>query len=295
MSNKVKALLAILVIVVFSGGTAPYVKLALTKIHPFTFTFLRFFLSFLIILPVFLYKIKPRFNKDNWKLIFLSLLSTSNIILFAIGIRLTMASVGQIIYSFTPLLVSLMSFFILREKISLKKILGVIIGFVGVNLIILMPLLSKTIAITNGLNTLLGNLLIFIGCIVYSYYTVLSKKFLKTYSPLWLTISFILTTALVSLIFIPLEYSSLKPLMFHLDITVLWPVIYVITIGTVMAYFLQQYAIDKATPLIASLMEYLFPASTLVWSYFILGEKLNFYLGIGLVLILSGAWLVTKS
>lgn len=294
MSNKTKALLAVLAIAVFSGGTAPYIKLALTKIPPFTFTFIRFFLSFLIILPIFLYKIKPKFNKDNWKLIYLSLLLTGNIILFAIGVRLTMASVAQIIYSFAPLLIFLMSFFTLREKITFRKILGVIIGFIGVNIIVTMPLFSKATTINNGSNALLGNLLIFIGCVGYSYYTVLSKKFLKVYSPLWLTISFILTTALVSLIFIPFEYSSLKPLMSYWDMSVLWPVIYVIVIGTVMAFFLQQYAIDKGTPLIASLMQYIFSPSTIIWSYFILGEKLNIYLGVGLSVILLGAWMVTR-
>ncbi|KKQ24267.1 MAG: hypothetical protein US40_C0002G0098 [Candidatus Roizmanbacteria bacterium GW2011_GWC2_37_13] len=294
MNNKTKALLAVLAIVIFSGGTSPYVKLALTKIPSFTFTFVRFFLSFLIILPLFLYRVKPRFKKNDFKLITLSLLQTGNIILFAFGVRLTMASVGQIIYSFTPILVALMSFYSLKEKISFKKILGIMIGFLGVNLIIMMPLFSKAIKISDEPGALFGNILIFVGCIGYSYYTVLSKKFLKTYSPIWLTIYFILTTALVSLIFIPYEFSSLRPLMFYLNTSVLWPVIYVITIGTVMAYLLQQYAIDRGTPLIASLMQYLFPASTLVWSYFILGERLNIYLAIGLVLILSGAWLVTK-
>jgi len=79
-----------------------------------------------------------------------------------------------------------------------------------------------------------------------------------------------------------------------INISVAWSVIYVILIGTVMAYLLQQYAIDRGTPLIASLMQYFFPASTLIWSYFILGEKLNMFLIIGVMLIFTGAWYVTR-
>lgn len=294
MSNKVKALLAVLAIVVFSGGTSPFVKLSLKTIPPFTFTFLRFFISFLMILPIFLYRVKPKFKRNDIKLIYLSLLQTGNIILFAFGIKLTMASVGQIIYSFTPILVSLMSFYSLKEKISFKKVLGIVIGFIGVNVIIAIPFFQNKNIVNNGSTVFLGNLLIFLGCIGYSYYTVLSKKFLKSYSPLWLTISFVLTTSLVSLIFVPFEITSLNNLISFFDMSIMWPVIYVIVIGTVMAYLLQQYAIDRGTPLIASLMQYLFPASTLIWSFFVLGETLNVYLIIGLILILSGAWIVTK-
>lgn len=293
MSSKSKAFLAVLAIVIFSGATSPYVKLALKTIPPMTFTFVRFFVSFLIILPLFLYRAKPRLNKISAKLFYLSLLQTVNIFLFAYGIKLTMASVGQIIYSFTPILVSLMSFYSLREKISFKKIIGVVLGFIGVNLIVAIPFFINKSS-SNASNAFLGNLLIFVGCISYSYYMVLSKKLLKTYSPIWLTVTFIFTTALLSLIFIPLELSSLKPLAFYLDPTILWPVFYVVIVGTVMAYLLQQYAIDRGTPLIASLMQYFFPASTLIWSYFILGEKLDVFLGAGLILILTGAWLVTR-
>lgn len=293
MSNKVKALLAVLAIVVFSGGTSPYIKLALETIPPMTFTFIRFFASFLIILPLFIYRAKPKFNKISRKLIYLSLLQTANIFLFAYGIRLTLASVGQIIYSFTPILVSLMSFYSLKEKIGLKKIIGVILGFIGVNLIVMIPFFTNKTS-GNASNAFLGNLLIFVGCISYSYYSVLSKKFLKTYSPMWLTIFFVFTTSLVSLFFALFEPSFIKVLTSIMASAVLWPVAYVILIGTVMAYLLQQYAIDRGSPLIYSLMQYLFPASTLIWSYFILREQLNIFLAIGITLILTGAWLVTR-
>lgn len=294
MRGKVKALIAILILTIISGGNTPYVKVALMTLPPFTFTFVRFLLSFLIIFPIFINRAKPKFKRNDMRLIYLSLLSTANIFIFAFGIRMTMASIGQTIYSLTPILVALMSIFALKEKINLKKIMGIIIGFIGVNLVIFIPILLESKTINNNIEAITGNLLILIGCICYSYYTVLSKKLLKDYSPIWLTTSFIFTTTLVSLIFVPLEFSTLKPVLFYLNKTLMISVVYVIILGTVVAYLLQQYAIDRGTPLIASLMQYFFPISTIIWSFFILGEKINIYLGIGLCLILSGAWIVTK-
>jgi drug/metabolite transporter (DMT)-like permease len=289
-SNRYKALLAVILIVILGGATSPYVKLAVEVIPPFTYTFIRFFLAFLLILPIFL-KSKPKFKKKDLSLVWLSLFSTFNIILFVFGIRLTLASAGQVIYSFQPIVVAVISYFLLKERITLKKIIGIVIGFLGVNLIILLPLLEKN---TFNKEALIGNLMILIGCLLFSYYTTASKKFLEKYSPLWLTISFIFTTAIVSLVFSMKELSSINYWFSNLTPAIIWAIVYVAVIGTVMAYFLQQYVIKKASPLIVSLTQYLTPGVTMVWSNMILGEKFSLSLIIGTAVILYGAWLVTR-
>jgi len=288
-SDRYKALLAVILIVILGGATSPYVKLAVEVIPPFTYTFIRFFLAFLLILPIFL-KSKPKFKKKDLSLVWLSLFSTFNIILFVLGIRLTLASAGQVIYSFQPIVVVILSYFLLKEKINLRKILGVIIGFIGVNAIIVLPIFDQSF-IKQGI---IGNLLIFFGCLSFSYYTVLSKKFSKRYSPLWLTISFIFTTTIVSLVFSMKELSSINYWFSNLTPAIIWAIVYVAVIGTVMAYFLQQYVIKKASPLIVSLTQYLTPGVTMVWSNMILGEKFSLSLIVGTAVILYGAWLVTR-
>jgi len=287
--DKYKAFLAIILITVLGGATSPYVKLAVKVIPPLTYTFIRFLLAFLLILPIFL-KSKPKFKKKDLSLVWLSLFSTFNIVLFAFGIRLTLASVGQVIYSFQPIVVAILSYFLLKEKFNRRKILGVIIGFIGVNTIIALPIFGQGF-INKGV---IGNLLIFIGCLSYSYYTVLSKKFSKRYSPLWLTIFFILTTTIVSLIFSMKELSSINYWFSNLTPAIIWAIIYVTVIGTIMAYFLQQYVIKYASSLIVSLTQYLAPGITMVWSNMILGEKFSLSLIIGTAIILYGAWLVTR-
>ena len=290
MNNKIKALLAILFVSVFAGANSPYVKLALKSIPPFSYTFVRFFLSLLLILPFFL-KTKPKFRKDSLRLVLLSLFSTLNIILFVFGIRLTLASIGQVIYSFQPIVVVIMSYFLLKEKITLKKIVGIVIGFFGVNLVIFLPLLDKNIF---NKEALLGNFLIMIGCLLFSYYTTASKKFLEKYSPLTLTTAFIFTTALVSLFFSLFELSSFNSWFSQVNLVTLWAIFYTVVIGTVAAYFLQQYAIHHGSPLVASLIQYIAPGTTMIWSNIILGEKFSLILIGGTVITLFGAWLVTK-
>lgn len=290
MSNKTKALLAILFVSVFNGANSPYVKLVLKLIPPFSYTFIRFSLSFLLILPFYL-RTKPKFRKNSFRLILLSLFSSLNIILFVFGIRLTLASIGQVIYSFQPIVVIMMSYFLLKENITFKKIIGIIIGFLGINLVIFLPLLDKNIF---NKEAVFGNFLIMIGCLFFSYYTTASKKFLEKYPPLTLTTAFIFTTALITLFFSLFEFSSFNSWFSQINLITLWAIFYTVVIGTVVAYFLQQYAIHHGSPLIASLIQYIAPGSTMIWSNIILGERFNLALIGGTIITLFGAWLVTK-
>ncbi len=286
-SNRYKAFLAVLILSIIWGVNTPLIKFSLKVIPPFTFAFIRFFLAFILILPIFL-KSKPKFKKQDLQLVWLSLLATFSINLFVLGIRFTLASVGQVIYSFQPIVVAIISYFLLKEKIGIKKIFGIIIGFIGVYLVIYLPFsyVSKS--------ALLSNLMIFIACLSYSYYVVLSKKVSKKYSPLWLTIAFIFTTMIVSLF---LSFSELRLISVwsgNISASIIWAIIYTVIMGTILAFFFQQYVIKIGSPLIASLNQYITPAVTMVFSSMILGEKFNFSLIFGTIVILFGAWMVTK-
>ncbi|MDO9027433.1 MAG: DMT family transporter [Candidatus Roizmanbacteria bacterium] len=285
--NRYKAFLAVLILSIIWGINTPLIKFSLKVIPPFTFAFIRFFLAFILILPIFL-RSKPKFKKQDLQLVWLSLLATFSIILFVLGIRFTLASVGQVIYSFQPIVVAIISYFLLKEKIGIKKIFGIIIGFIGVYLVIYLPFsyVSKS--------ALLGNLMIFIACLSYSYYVVLSKKFSQKYSPLWLTIAFIFTTIIVSLF---LSFSELRLISVwsgNISASIIWAIIYTVIMGTILAFFFQQYVIKIGSPLIASLNQYITPAVTMVFSSMILGEKFSLFLIFGTVVTLFGAWMVTR-
>ncbi len=288
-SNSYKAFLAVLILSIIWGANTPLIKFSLKVIPPFTFVFIRFFLAFILILPIFL-RSKPKFKKQDLQLVSLSLLATFNIVLFVLGVRLTLASVGQAIYSFQPIVVTIISYFILKERFKIKKILGVIIGFIGVNLVVSLPFLENHISKT----AFFGNLMIFIACLNYSYYVVLSKKFSQKYSPLWLTIAFFFTTMIVSLFLSFFELRLINVWSGNISASIIWAIIYTVIMGTILAFFFQQYVIKIGSPLIASLNQYITPAVTIVFSSIILGEKFSLFLIFGTVVTLFGAWMATR-
>ncbi len=205
------------------------------------------------------------------------------------GVLCSTATIGQILFSAVPILTALASFLFIKERIGLRKIIGVSIGFLGTVFIILLPVIGKHTAF-NG--NLLGNMLVFISAICLAWYSVLSKKFHTHYSPLYLTALFIYLTALTNgLLAIPellANYNFLNTIPFLGWIGVL----YVGTFG-ILFFLLYQYAVKHGSPIIASTLNYLSPVVAFVVASILLGERLTGGFIAGALLALLGVYIVT--
>jgi drug/metabolite transporter (DMT)-like permease len=141
---------------------------------------------------------------------------------------------------------------------------------------------------------LLGNLIVFSAVISFSFYSVLSKKLHNYYSPVVITSTFIIMTLIVILIALPFDKIAILSLS-QITFYNLLPVIYVGVLGTAVTYLIFQFAIKKATPIVASLTLYLQPVFTIVWASILLGEKLTAGFVAGASLALVGVYIVTNA
>jgi drug/metabolite transporter (DMT)-like permease len=285
------AIIAVLLGVITGGGNPVFVKIALKEIPVFAFNFLRFFIASLLILPLFLRE-KPKITKDIYKLVLLSLLGVVNITLFAFGVKLTTATMSQIIYAGVPAVAGVLSYLFLSEKIGLNKIVGILLGFAGTILIVLLPIIGNPSAVKGNF---LGNIIIFIAMLSWAAYTVFSKKFDNKYSPIYLNTFFILTAAVIEFFPAISDFSSSNPWWIHVSSGAVWSLLFVSTFGTVATYVFYQYAVKHGTPLIASMSLYIQPIVTFGFASAILGEKLTLGLVIGAILIFLGTWRVAKN
>lgn len=286
MTNQTKALLALIGAAVTGGGIAVFGKIGLKVIPPFTFTWLRFVLAVIFLLPI-LKQQKQKIDKNIIKPILMSLLLTANVTLFAFGIPFTTATTAQLLYSIAPVLVALISLIILKDKMNLKKLGGIFIGLIGVIIIIL----GNHFIIGD----LKGNLIIMAAVIFFSFYTVMSKTYQGKYSPIFLTIIFAITTVIVLLIPAIKEYLIRPEWIGQLNLLAILSVIYVGFFGGAVYYLLFQYAIKHGSPIVASLTMFLQPAATYLWAVLLLGEKLTFAVAIGGLLAIGGAYITTKA
>jgi drug/metabolite transporter (DMT)-like permease len=289
-SDNFKALISVILAAIFGGGISVFAKIGLKQIPPFSFTFFRFFIASLCMLP-FVLKEKQKIDKNLLKVVFLSLLATANVTLFAFGVRLTTATVSQMLYAVVPVIAAVFSYFLLKEKLNSRKIVGIFLGLVGVLTLIILPILGKS---TGFSGNFLGNLVVLTAVTCFTIYTVLSKKFHKYYSPLTLTFIFSLTTAIVLSPLFLKDYLNNPIWIYHLNLSSIFSIFYVGIFGGAGYYLLYQYAIKHGSPIIASMTMYLQPTATFFWAFFLLSERLTIGIIIGGILAIGGALMVTR-
>jgi drug/metabolite transporter (DMT)-like permease len=270
------------------SGAVVYTKIAVNIIPPSTFVFLRFAVASIFVLPFFL-KNLPKIDKDFYKVVLFSSLLSYNVAAFAFGVKLTTATISSTLYAFVPILVAILSYFLLVEKLGLRKIFGAALGFIGALIVVLLPEISKGNVSAGNLT---GNFILVTAIVATAFYNTLSKIFQKRYDPLQLTAIFIFTTTFILAFFAFFDLASHPVWVKHLSLNLVWEVGYVGILGTVVYYFLNQFIIKRGSPFIASSMFYLQPIITFIWAYFLLGEQITSGLIVGALLTFIGIFLI---
>ena len=271
MSNRKKVVLIVIFGSLLSGAVSSVTKIGLVQIPPFGFSFVRFLIASIFLLPWFI-KSKTKIDKSFMSLLLISVLPVINIAVFVLGVRTTTASIGQMLYAGSPILVGLISYFLLKNRLSFARWLLIFTGLMGVVLVIILPLLDKKSLFTGDLK---GNLLISVGVILYSFYMVLSKQFQKKYSPIIITSVFFFLSTIVFFFLSILEIQKGNLWYYSLQASSIYAVLYVAIFATVIAYVLGQYTIKYSTPTIASLAFYLQPIFAYLSAFILLGERLT--------------------
>ena len=286
-----KSLILILLAAVLGGGVGALSKLSLKEIPPLPFTLFRFILATATLLP-FIIKGRELFSRSVKKVVLVSLLATANVTIFIFGLERTTATISQMLYVAVPLITAVWSYFLLKEHLTVRKALGLFIGFAGVIIVVLLPILEDKTVFEGDLA---GNLMIFAAVISFSLYLVLSKKLQNEYTPMGMTIFFVLTTTAVQLLLAPLDRGKIWGTLGGFSAETIFGVLYVGIIGTGIYYLIYQHAIKGATPVVVSMILYLQPVFAALWAYMLLGEKVTSGLLIGGALSFMGVGMVIYS
>jgi drug/metabolite transporter (DMT)-like permease len=120
-------------------------KISGFPIDPFSASFIRLFAGLILAVAIIFISRKPRLHyeqlQNNKKLIWQTgIAAIFNPVLAVTFSMLSIlyldVAVAQTIFSFVPLFTALISFFILKEKVSLPSLLGIFIAIIGVSLLI---------------------------------------------------------------------------------------------------------------------------------------------------------------
>lgn len=289
MTNQQKALFLIIFASLIGGGNNVVNKIGLLDIPPLGFVATRMIISLVVLMPAMIH-VKLWRVKHTLKLILFSLLATSNITFFILGLAKTTAAAAASLYAAVPLLTAGLSYVLYREKLTPRQLGGIFLGLFGSLIIIITPVLHQNQLQTGSLT---GNLIITLAVFSYAIHTALSKKIQQTHSSFTIIQFFIITATLVLAPLALAEANRTGVWLAQINLRSAGALLYVALLGTIAFYFLYQEAVRHATPLIASLTLYLGPIFGVVLAVIVLNETLAVEFLAGAALIFIGIWLVT--
>lgn len=189
------------------------------------------------------------------------------------------SNIGVIILSANPFLALVLAhFFTLDEKLSIRKVIGSIIGFSGVVFAVGMEVLIS------DLNSLISALAIYIGASSY----VISNLIIRRISHLPSDMVTMNTLFWGSIWLLPLVliYGNLQNIEFS-SIPV-FALIYLGVIPTGLAFSLRQVLIRNAGSTFMMQVGYIIPIFGVFYGWLFLGEEIGYYLIISVALVIAG-------
>lgn len=181
-------------------------KLIGASISPYAVTLYRFLIGGILMLP-FAIKQKRSLNRKitTGEYLKLSVPGFINVTISMLFLQLAIyygeANISAIIVSSNSVFVAIFSYFILKEKMTFYKALGLVLGMTGIIIIIM----NHHVSSPNVRNATLGIIYACIASVTFGLYTTISKKYVKEYgNVLTNAVSFLggaILLAIVSLMF----------------------------------------------------------------------------------------------
>ncbi|MBA3569782.1 MAG: DMT family transporter [Pyrinomonadaceae bacterium] len=226
-------------------------------------------------------------RRDLAWLVLCSMLGVAlNQLLFVKGVALTTVINATLLGTTIPVFTLVVSIAFGYDGISLRRTLGIALAASGV-IYLVDPLRADFSAQTNT-----GNLLIVASSLFYGAYIAVSRDLFKRYGALnvisWMFCIGCLVTVPVGAYALSGDNLQAAP------VTVWLAVIYIILVPTVVAFYLNAWALTRVTPSTVATYIYLQPLIAFGLAPLILGETFNSRILIASLLIFAGVGVVTK-
>ncbi|WP_396196635.1 DMT family transporter [Flavobacterium sp.] len=210
-----------------------------------------------------------------------------NMLTFFKGLSYTSPIMGAVLMVTTPMIVLVLSAFIMKERMENRKIVGIILGLAGTTTLILY---GKSVV--NAPNASLGNLLVFINAVSYGFYLVIVKKLMDKYNA-FTFVKWIYTFGF--LMVLPFGWSEFQAIAFEqLPTDIFWKIGFVVVFSTFLTYLLNLISMRELKPTTVAVFIYLQPLFATIFAVSLGKDDLSVVKLISAVLIFVGVYLVTQ-
>lgn len=211
-----------------------------------------------------------------------------NMLCFFKGIELSTPINSAVLITITPILVFVFSAILIKERLLLPRVVGVVLGFIGALVLIVFGNEFRQ----DAPNIPLGNALFIINASSFGLYLVLVKSLSAKYTTVHLLKWLFLFGFIMAL---PISYPEFSQVNWtDLPYEAVWRFAFVVIGTTFMTYLLNVYALKQLKASTVGVFTYLQPLIGIAYAIMVGADGLTAYkLGTGSVVLL-GVYLVTK-
>lgn len=233
---------------------------------------------------------KEKIQREDWgRIILCSLFGMAiNMLAFFKGLDLSTPINSSVLVTTTPIIVVVLSAFLIEERIRLMKGLGIIIGLAGALILVLYGNEIRG----DAPNIPLGNLLFLVNALFFALYLILVKKLVERYHPFtlmkWLfLIGIILNFPITISEFMDVSWGTLP-------FEAIWKMAFVVIGTTFCTYLFNAYALTQLKASTVSAFVYLQPLIGILFAIISGRDSLSPVKIGAATLVLIGVYLVSK-
>lgn len=291
MGKNTKAYIALVFICIVWGTTYLFIRIGVEHYPAFLFAGVRQVVSALIIMAAG-YTMSKKVDL-SWKSIkhqalvgFLLITVGNGLVTWAE--KYVPSGVAALICSLMPIVTVIINLVSAKdEKPNLSIIIGMLIGFSGVALIF-----RDNLADLGNANYLLGMLGLFTATSSWALGSVINKKKASPINPVFNSGLQLLFGGLFLLCISPTVDSYENVLVWNAK--AFWSLIYLIVLGSVLAYTAYMYAMKELPVGLVSTYAYVNPLVAVILGYFVLDEELTWHTAMAFVMIMLGVYIVNR-
>ena len=209
-----------------------------------------------------------------------------NQLFFFKGLNITSPINASLLMIVTPILVLVFAVLGKQEKMSLRKVLGVVLGTGGASAIILF-----SNAASNKEASMVGDLYVFLNAAAYGTFLVIVKPLMSKYHP-FTVIKWVFLFGLIPVL--PAGYSELAAVDWSLLDTSAWLIVgYVLLFTTYLAYALNTYAMRSVEPSVVGYYIYVQPICATIIALSLGSDHLTWIKVLAGLVTFAGVYLAT--
>lgn len=274
------------------GGNFVIGRAVAGDIPPITFAFLRWLVAFMIFLPIAYHRTKkewPMLKQHFGAVILLALTGVAafNTLVY-IGLHYTTSINASLMNSTTPIMIYILSFLLLKERLTSFQAIGTLVSLTGVLFIISGGSLESLLAFSFNK----GDLIVLAAVFCWSVYSLLIKKYagkLPGYS------TFLVTIAIGALMLLPFTAYELLtiPQTIEWSISTISAILYVGIVASIVAFLSWNTGVIALGANKAGIYLNFIPVFATIFAVIFLNEQLLIAQVVGGIAVIAGVFIST--